>query len=148
MNPDENQNFEQIMESAIVVAWPDLIHGSDDGVVHVEYGFAPDGMLDHLQIWSSIIRGVWHLSCEYWMSASDLHGVGVRFLNAYRSEDLARILELVMQHQDSFTLPVDLGRPGLIAIAAPTQTQSLEAAATMADAFNRLGAGMAQPVAA
>jgi len=129
MNPDKAQNFEQILESAIVLAWPELmpgphVHDAPDGLVHIEYAFTPGGMLDDLQIWSATSRGIWYLACEFFMSASDHHGAGIRFVNGYQSKELAHILELVMQHQDSFALPQNIGRPGLIAIPTPTTLQS------------------------
>ena len=44
------------------------------------------------------------------MAASKFHGAGVHFENGYQSQGLANILELVMQHQNSFVLPPDRGR--------------------------------------
>src|SRR5690349_7279192 len=91
MQADENQSLERALESAIVVSWTDLMHGSQTGLVHVEYGFAPTGTLDYLKVWSSITRGHWLLACEYWMSATAFHDIGVRFDNGYESEGLAHI---------------------------------------------------------
>jgi len=81
------------------------MRGTQTGLIHLEYGFAPSGTLDSLKVWSSITPGHWLLACEYWMSDSPFHGTGIRFDNGYESEGLAHILEAVMQHQNAFALP-------------------------------------------
>jgi len=65
MTPDGNQSLDQVLESAIVMSWTDLMHGTGAGLFHIEYGFAPGGTLDYLKVWSSITRGHWLLACEY-----------------------------------------------------------------------------------
>jgi hypothetical protein len=146
MKPSEHQSLDQILESAVVVSWADLMRGAQTGLIHIEYGFAPSGTLDYLQVWSSITRGHWLLACAYWMSASKFHGTGVHFENGYQSEGLAHILELVMQHQNAFVLPPDRGRQGLLQIPTPTQEEITAAAASVSEAFDRLGSMLAQPV--
>jgi hypothetical protein len=134
MKPKENQSLERILESAIVVSWADLMRGAQTGLIHIEYGFAPSDTLDYLQVWSSITRGHWLLTCEYWMSPSKFHGTGVHFENGYQSEGLAHILELVMQQQNAFVLPPDRGRHGLLQIPTPTQEEITAAAASVSEA--------------
>jgi hypothetical protein len=148
MKPNENPGLEQILESAIVVSWADLMHGTQTGLIHIEYGFAPTGTLDYLKLWSSMTRGRWLLACEYWMSASTFHGTGVRFDNGYQSEGLAHILEFVMQHQNSFVLPPNRGQQGLLQIPTPSEEDSTAAAASVNQAFDRLGSALAEPVLA
>ncbi len=146
MKPNENQNLERILESAIVVSWADLMRGAQTGLIHVEYGFAPSDTLDYLQVWSSITRGHWLLACEYWMSASTFHGTGVHFENGYQSEGLAHTLELVMQRQNAFALPPNLGRSGLLQITTPTDEESTAAAALVGEAFDRVSSALAEPM--
>jgi hypothetical protein len=148
MADNGNQNLEQVLESAIVVSWADLMRKTETGLIHIEYGFAPGGTLDYLKVWSSITRGHWRLACEYWMSPSTFHGTGVGFENGYKSEGLAHILELVMQHQNSFVLPPNLGRQGLLQISTPTEEESAVAADLVNEAFHGLGSVLAQPAAA
>jgi hypothetical protein len=148
MKPYENQSLERILESAIVVSWADLMRGAQTGLIHIEYGFAAGGTLDYLQVWSSITRGHWLLACGYWMSASKFHGAGVHFDNKYQSEGLAHILEFVMQHQNSFVLPPNRGRQGLLQIPTPTEEESTAAAASLSNAFDRFGSVLAQPALA
>jgi hypothetical protein len=148
MAPGENQSLDQIIESAIVMSWADLMHGTEAGLIHVEYGFAPGGTLDYLKVWSSITQGHWLLACEYWMSATAFHSTGVGFDNGYQSQGLAHILGFVMQHQDAFTLPLNLGRRGLLQISTPTIEERAKAATSVNQAFDRPGAIFAQPALA
>jgi hypothetical protein len=136
MNP--NGNLERILESAVVVSWFDLTRGTPTSLIQIEYGFAADGTLDYLKVWSSLTRGHWLLACQYWMSANTFHSAGVAFENGYKSEGLAHILEGTMQHQNSFALPPNLGRQGLLQISTPT-AEEIAAAETLIDvAFDRL----------
>ena len=146
MNP--NGNLERILECAVVVSWADLMRDAQTGLIHIEYGFAPTGTLDYLKVWSSITRGHWLLACEYWMSPSTFHGTGVRFENGYKSEGLAHILHFVMQHQNSFVLPPNLGRQGLLQISTPTKEERAVAADLVNEAFHGLGSVLSQPAAA
>ena len=141
-------NLERILESAIVVSWPDLTRGTRVGLIHIEYGFAPGGTLDYLKVWSSLTRGHWLLACEYRMSANNFHSAGIRFENEYQSEGLAQILEYAMQNQNSFVLPPDLGRQGLLQISTPTAEESAAAAALMNLVFDRLNLKVDQPAVA
>jgi hypothetical protein len=148
MRPEDKQNLERVLESAIVVSWADLMRGAPPGLIHIQYGFASGGTLDYLQIWSSISRGQWLLACEYWMSSSTFHGTGVHFENGYNSEGLAQILESVMQHQMAFSLPADLGRQGLLQISMPTQEESTAAAASLREASDRVSSVLTEPLLA
>ena len=145
MKTNQDHDLSRILESAVVASWADLIRGGQTGLVHVEYGFAPSGTLDFLQVWSSPTRGCWLLACSYWMSASAFHGTGVYFENGNESEGLAYILESVMQHQDVFTLPQNLGRPGLLQIPMPTKEESSAAAASVKEICEHFCSVLAQP---
>jgi len=148
MKMNQNQNFDQVLESAVLANWVDLMRGARSGLIHVEYGFVANGTLDYLQVWSSITRGHWLLACGYWMSASRFHGTGVHFDNKYQSEGLAHILEFVMQHQTAFVLPPDRGRQGLLQIPTPTEEESTAAAASVSEAFDRFGSVLTHPALA
>ncbi len=148
MKSDGNQSLERTLESAIVVSWADLMHGTADGLIQIEYGFAAGGTLDYLKVWSSITRGHWLLACEYWMSPSTFHATGISFDNGYQSQGLAHILGFVMQHQDAFVLPPNLGWQGLLQVPTPTQEESAAAAASVNQAFDRLGSALAEPALA
>jgi len=72
------------------------------------------------------------------MSANTFHSAGVGFENGYKSEALAHILEITMQHQNSFVLPPNLGRQGLLQISTPTAEETAAAAGLIKTAFDRL----------
>ena len=148
MELSEHQSLDQILESAVVVSWADLMRGTPTGLLHIEYGFAPSGTLDYLQVWSSITRGRWLLACEYRMSASTFHGAGVHFDNKYESQGLTHTLEFLMQHQEAFALPLNRGRQGLLQISTPTHEESAAAAASVREAFDRLSSVLSRPVLA
>lgn len=134
---DHAQKFDQFLESAVVASWAELMRGSQRGLIHVEYGFAPSGTLEHLQIWSSIVKGRWLLACGYQRAASELLDAGdVHFHNGHQSEGLERILELLVLHQKAFILPRNLGRAGLLQIATPTEKESAAAAVSVNEAFD------------
>jgi len=143
-----DRSFDHVLESAVISSWTALTRGAQTGLIHIEYGFAPGGTLDYLKIWSSLTRGRWLLACEYWMSPSTFHNTGVRFDNGYESEELAHILEFVMQHQNSFVLPPNLGRQGLLQISTPTVEENAAAAAIINGNFARLASSHAQPAVA
>ena len=82
------------------------------------------------------------------MSANTFHSIGIRFENGYESEGLARILEFVMQHQNSFLLPPNLGRQGLLQIRTPTEEESAAAAIAVNEAIQSFGSLPAQPTVA
>jgi hypothetical protein len=82
------------------------------------------------------------------MSPSESHGAGIRFDNGFQSDGLARILEGAMQHQNSFTLPPNLGRQGLLQITAPTGEERAAAFASLSDAFDRASSVLAEPLLA
>jgi hypothetical protein len=133
-----NGKLERILESAVVISWADLTGGTATGLIHIEYGFAAGETLDYLKLWSSLSRGHWLLACEYWMSENASHGAGIAFNNGYQSEGLAHILESVMQHQNSFVLPPNRGRQGLLQISTPKAEEIAAASALINVAFDRL----------
>jgi hypothetical protein len=142
---NENQGLERILESAVVASWPDLVSSTHISLIQIEYGFAVGGTLDYLKVWSSITRGHWLLACTYWMSASKFHDKGVHFDNNYSSEGLADTLDFVMQHQNAFALPENLGRQGLLQIPEPTQEESIAAAQFVSAAFAHIESRLPQP---
>jgi hypothetical protein len=148
MKTNQDQSLSRILESAVVASWADLMRGAQTGLIHIEYDFAPSGTLDFLQVWSAISRGHWLLACSCWMSASAFHQTGVYFENGYESEGLAHILESVMQHQDAFTLPQNLGRPGLLQIPMPKDEEGVAAAALVKEVCGRLASPLAEPALA
>ncbi len=148
MEADGKLSLERTLECAIVVSWSDFRRGAQTGLIHIDYAYAPTGTLGYVRVWSSIARGHWLLACEYWSSANAFHSTGVRFENGYESEGLAHILEFVMQHQNSFLLPLNLGRQRLLQISTPTVAESAAAAALINEFFDRLSSTFEEPAVA
>lgn len=146
MTPKAKQNIEGIFESAVRASWGDLMPGSQSGLVHVEYGYSPRGSIDLLQIWSSTRRGHWRLACEYCSTASLQHDRGMRFESGIRSDELRDALELVLQHQDWFEVPANLGRRGLLQVTQPTTDESVAASASVREVYEQLASLTVLPV--
>ena len=53
-----------------------------------------------------------------------------------------------MQYQNSFVLPPNLGRQGLLQISTPTEEESAAAAALINAVFDRLTSTVAEPAVA
>jgi hypothetical protein len=134
---EEHENFERVLESAVVVNWTELMRNAT-GIMQIEYGLAPDGTVDYLEVWSSVKRGYWLLSCTYLMSASPTRNSGVHFDNGYKSKGLADILEVVMHAQDQFGLTRNPGGRGLVPILAPTLEETAAATGLISGAIGRV----------
>jgi hypothetical protein len=142
MAPIERVHIARVLESAVVLSWKELLHKSQKGLVHVEYGTAPEPSLQYLKIWLSTTKGTWHLICEYWMSlgSSRLPAAGLTFSNGYYSADLAGMLGQMMQHHEGF--PNSLSGESavnLIQVHSPTEGDRVKAGACMTEAYHRLG---------
>jgi hypothetical protein len=146
MPPDNT--LDRLLESAVVVSWSDLMSGHPSSLIQIEYGFASGGTLDYLKVWSSVTRGHWLLACAYWMSASNFHDTGAHFENGYQSERLAHTLDLVMQHQDGFVLPQNLGRQGLLQIQTPTPDEITKAEELLHQSVASLESSLSHPALA
>lgn len=148
MTFNQHQDLERILESAVVASWPDLTSKTKSGLMQIEYGFAADGTLDYLKVWSSIARGHWLLACTYRMLTSKFHHKGVHFDNDYSSEAFADTLDFAMQHQNAFALPENLDRQGLLQIPAPTQEDRAASTRLLAEAFAHVESQFGQSTAA
>jgi hypothetical protein len=134
--------IKDLLESAIVVSWKELLQSSLTAVVQIEYGTAPEPSLQYVKVWLSTVRGIWDLVCEYWMSAGaqQTPAIGLTFSNGFYSECLARMLQDVLQHRNG--IPSCLSGDtavDLIVINSPTQQDSRNARKCMAQAYQRLG---------
>ena len=148
MKPDNTQSLDRLLESAVVQSWPDLMKDATAGSLQLEYAFAPDNSLDYLTLWSSKQRGEWDLVCDYWMSSFPSHAKGVHFKNGFRSGDLSRTLEFIMQHQGTFAPLPNLERAGLLQIQLPTGEETRAAGELLRDAIGRVNAFSAETCAA
>jgi hypothetical protein len=134
--------IDRVLESAVVLSWNDLAKGSHPGIVHVEYGTAPEPSLQYLKIWLSKAPGKLDLFCQYWITlgSSPVPAAGLTFGNGYYSSDLKQMLAHLMRHQDNFPDPLS-GKSGvnLILVQPPTEDDRLQAGACIREAYRRLG---------
>jgi hypothetical protein len=106
--------MDRILESAVVLSWKDLLHISQEGLIHIEY--VPGPSLQYLKIWQLTGKGSWSLICEYWMSQGQAAKpvAGLTFSNDYHSEGLAEMLNVIMQHQGSFMTSIARAGAGCV----------------------------------
>jgi hypothetical protein len=119
--------LDKAFESAVVLAWEDLMKVNQSPSVRVEYQCEPGTSLDYLRVWAARPGGSNDLVCDYWTWASPAHASGVRFTNGNHSESLALTLDFIMRNQDQFTRPADACRDGLVLIYPPTEGERIEA---------------------
>jgi hypothetical protein len=133
--------IDRALVSAVVLSWNDLVKGSHPGIVHVEYGTAPEPSLQYLKIWSTTL-GAWDLICEYWITLGSSRApvAGLTFGNGYYSSDLKQMLGHLMRHQDKFPDPLS-GKSSvkLMLVRPPTPDDRLRAGACIREAYRRLG---------
>jgi hypothetical protein len=138
VRPEQKQTIDEILESAAVLSWKDLMTEGPGSLLHIEYQITPVGTLDYVQYWASVKWGYWLLACTYWMSGSKSHGKGIHFDNGYESERLRSILEVVMQNQHLFSVRQPRSRSELLQVSRPTRKETELAAALVRDAFGRV----------
>ena len=145
--PDSRLRLEDVFESAVVLSWRDLLQGQHEGVVHVEFGTAPEPSLQYLKIWRSTKEKKWDLICEYWMcpGSSSLPASGLTFTNGYYSSDLGEMLENLLRPRDN--IPHSLaGKTGvhLMLVESPTEEDSQKARNCMSEAYKQIGLEFAE----
>ena len=84
----------------------------------------PGPTLDYVKIW------------QFWMVPQPAPaGAGLTFSNGYRSEGLAQMLELIMQHQDNFVPSMGPGA-GMIQVTRPSEERKEAASICMKQAYS------------
>jgi hypothetical protein len=148
LEPNTRGRIDQVLESAVVLSWKELLKSPATAVVQVEYGTAPEASLQYLKMWLSTTRGQWDLFCEYWMSpgAARIPACGLTFSNGYYSAHLAGMLEVVMPHRNG--IPNSLAGStavALIVVNSPTEQDKQKAGDCMSNAYERLGLKFVKP---
>jgi hypothetical protein len=121
-----NQDLGAMLESAVVVAWDDLVPNGKPGAAHVEYRLV-DGLLASLQVWISQTRGRWMLVCEYSGRLATTGNTDLLFCNGYRSDVLTQVLQFVVEHQTAFAHAPELGRDSLVQVTVPNEEDATHA---------------------
>jgi hypothetical protein len=145
--PIKRLRMEDVFESAVVLHWRELLQDPCEGVVHVEFGTAPEPSLQYLKIWLSTKEKKWDLICEYWMcpGSSSLPASGLTFSNGYHSSGFGQILENVLRPRDGNLHPL-AGKTGvnLILVESPTEDDRRKARSCMSEAYGRIGLEFAE----
>lgn len=131
-----------LLESAVILSWNELLKGSPRGLVHVEYGTAPELSLQYVKIWLATSRGAWNLICEYWMSSGfkNVPPAGLTFSNGFHSAALAEILNATMHARRGFIGPLSGDScVTLIIVHSPTNEQLQNAQECITEAYQRFG---------
>lgn len=128
----------QILESAVILSWKDLLHPSQRDLIQIED--YPGTHRSYLRIWQLTGKGEWSLVCEHRFSHLPVGATddGTTFSNGYHSAGLTAMLGVIMQHQDQFK-PVQPGSPNSTQVYLPTEKDTLAAAACMKQAYESFG---------
>jgi hypothetical protein len=133
-----NIEINSILESVMVLCWPDLMKEYPSGLLHLQYRTGPDDFIEYLTVLSSGVRGYWQLVCEYWTSALWSHERGLSFGNGHFSALATEMLEFVMDHQDAFLRRSTPTHDVLLQVNPPTEQETTAAKECMRQAFHSI----------
>jgi hypothetical protein len=131
--PAQNVQLSQILESAVVLNWSDLVQVATGGLLQVEYHIGGERSVDSLKMWCNTTRGYWSLICDY--SVNPGWSNGPRFSNGFHSRNLGRFLESIMLNQNLFQHASEVNSNVVIQIGPPTEEEIAAAKLQMAEAF-------------
>jgi hypothetical protein len=131
--PAQNVQLSQILESAVIVNWSDLVQVATGGLLQVEYHVGGERSVDSLKMWCNTARGYWSLICDY--SVNPGWSSGPRFSNGFHSRGLGRFLESIMMNQNLFQHGSEVNSNVVIQISPPTQEEIAAAKLQMEEAF-------------
>jgi hypothetical protein len=128
----EQNHLEQMLESAVVLSWKDLMDSSD-GRIQIEFRASTTGSVEYVKVWASgTTRGHWSLICES-QGAGPNPPRRMDFSNKFHSGFLAQTLEYVLANPSQFPTRPD-GFTGLIQVQSPTQDEIMSATERVRDA--------------
>jgi hypothetical protein len=127
--------LDQILECAVILNWDDVAVPGPSTLIHVEYERSAQRPLARVKVWTSSMRGVWTLICEYRSHAQGDILPGVSFGRNFVSHGLATMLDTVIRNQSLCAAPPDNFRSGsgLVQVSAPSPEQRTAAAVMMRD---------------
>jgi hypothetical protein len=131
--PAQNVQLSQILESAAVLNWSDLVQVATGGLLQIEYHIGGGRSVDSLKMWCNNTRGYWSLICDY--SVNPGWSNGPRFSNGFHSRDLGRLLESIMLNQNLFQHGSEVNSNVVIQIGPPTQEEIAAAKLQMDETF-------------
>lgn len=109
---------DQILESAVVINWSDLVRGAIPGLVQVEYHVGEQRLIDDVRIWSSTARGYWSLMCH--CSIDPDLSCTLHFRNGYQDGDFGNLLSAIMKRQGEFLHKRIANANYLVQVGPPT----------------------------
>jgi hypothetical protein len=133
-----NIGIRSMLESVMVLSWPDVMKEHPSGLLHVEYRTDPDDFIEYLTVLSSGVRGYWQLVCEYWVSALWSHKPGLSFGDGRSSAAMTEMMEFVMDHQNAFLRKSTPTHDVLLQVNAPTEQETTAAKECMREAIERI----------
>ena len=133
-----NIEINSILESVMMLSWPELMKEYPSGLLHVEYRTGADDFIEYLTVLSSGVRGYWQLVCEYWTSALWSHERGLSFGNGRSSALATEMLEFVMDHQDAFLRRSTPTHDVLLQVNPPTELETTAAKECMRQAVRSI----------
>jgi|SRR5690349_5373265 len=133
-----NIGIRSILESVMILSWPDIMKEYPSGLLHVEYRTGADDFIEYLTVLSSGVRGYWQLLCEYWVSALWSHERGLSFGDGRSSAGIAEMLEFVMDHQNAFLRRSTPTHDLLLQVYPPTEQETAVAEERMREAVERI----------
>jgi hypothetical protein len=133
--PQPAQNFQlsQILESAVILNWSDLVQEASGGLLQIEYHVGGERSVDSLKMWCNTTRGYWSLVCDY--SVNPGWSNGPRFSNGFHSRNLGRFLESIMLNQNLFQHASEINSNVVIQVGPPREQEIATAKLQMAEAF-------------
>ena len=131
--PAPNVQLSQILESAVVLNWSDLVQAVTGGLLQIEYHVGGERTVDSLKMWCNTTRGYWSLICDY--SVNPGWSNGPRFSNGFHSRNLGRFLESIMLNQNLFQHASEINSNVVIQVGPPTEEEIAAAKLQMAEAF-------------
>ena len=130
--------FDEALADVVVLTWDDLMPEPSSDLIHIEYHVDPFGAVEFVKVWASTSRGQWNLICEYWSQAGSSHESGLRLFGRYKSAELGRMLQSVLQNREIFLVGTAPGRDRMIQVFPPTDPERAAAVKRMNVLHGRL----------
>ena len=131
--PAPKVQLSQILESAVIANWSDLIPAATGGLLQIEYHVSRECSVDSLKMWTNTRQGYWSLICDY--SVNPGWANGPRFSNGFHSRNLGRLLESIMLNQNLFQSPSEANSNVVIQVSPPTAEEIAANQLQVASAF-------------
>jgi len=119
--------FDEVLSSALVFNWNDLIPESVAGQIQIEYHVGLAGGVEFVKVWGATIRGHWDLICSCWTHSGSSNQSGLQFANNYKSDTFRGMLDSIMHHQDLFRVETTPGTDCMIQVSPPTEKERISA---------------------